>query len=149
MTPKFPICSDVTFVYMNCNCFPVIPIVNQVQMLPTFSRIWHCIGCELFVGLLRIYPLTLTVLYTVKFILSMTNMWWRLKRRWIQMLTLLRWCLYTSIKDDALHQAVKDLHSRLLKAIRCSVHMLVVRINKALSNKTKETKILTNLSAMQ
>lgn len=68
--------------------------------------------------LLRIYPLTLTVLYTVKFILSMTNMWWRLKRRWIQMLTLLRWCLYTSIKDDALHQAVKDLHSRLLKAIK-------------------------------
>lgn len=58
------------------------------------------------------------VLYTVKFILSMTNMWWRLKRRWIQMLTLLRWCLYTSIKDDALHQAVKDLHSRLLKAIK-------------------------------
>lgn len=82
------------------------------------SRIWHCICCELFVGLLRIYSLTLTVLYTVKFILSMTNMWWRLKRRWIQMLTLLRWCLYTSIKDDALHQAVKDLHSRLLKAIK-------------------------------
>lgn len=56
--------------------------------------------------------------HSVKFILSMTNMWWRLKRRWIQMLTLLRWCLYTSIKDDALHQAVKDLHSRLLKAIK-------------------------------
>lgn len=153
MTPKFPICSDVTFVYMNCNCFPVIPIVNQVQMLPTFSRIWHCIGCELFVGLLRIYPLTLSFIhckiYTVndKYVMK-TEEKMDTNVDFIEMMSLYkykRWC--TTSSSQGLTQPPPKSHQ--MNISWCSVHMLVVRINKALSNKTKETKILTNLSAMQ
>lgn len=56
-----------------------------------------------------------------------------------------RWC--TTSSSQGLTQPPPKSHQ--MNISWCSVHMLVVRINKALSNKTKETKILTNLSAMQ
>lgn len=152
MTPKFPICSDVTFVYMNC--FPVIPIVNQVQMLPTLFKnmtlYWLWIVCWIIENLSTdTYSFIHCKIYTVndKYVMK-TEEKMDINVDFIEMMSLYkykRWC--TTSSSQGLTQPPPKSHQ--MNISWCSVHMLVVRINKALSNKTKETKILTNLSAMQ
>lgn len=154
MTPKFPISSDVTFVYMNCNCFPVIPIVNQVQMLPTLFKnmtlYWLWIVCWIIENLSTdTYSFIHCKIYTVndKYVMK-TEEKMDTNVDFIEMMSLYkykRWC--TTSSSQGLTQPPPKSHQ--MNISWCSVHMLVVRINKALSNKTKETKILTNLSAMQ
>lgn len=154
MTPKFPICLDVTFVYMNCNCFPVIPIVNQVQMLPTLFKnmtlYWLWIVCWIIENLSTdTYSFIHCKIYTVndKYVMK-TEEKMDTNVDFIEMMSLYkykRWC--TTSSSQGLTQPPPKSHQ--MNISWCSVHMLVVRINKALSNKTKETKILTNLSAMQ
>lgn len=154
MTPKFPICSDVTFVYKNCNCFPVIPIVNQVQMLPTLFKnmtlYWLWIVCWIIENLSTdTYSFIHCKIYTVndKYVMK-TEEKMDTNVDFIEMMSLYkykRWC--TTSSSQGLTQPPPKSHQ--MNISWCSVHMLVVRINKALSNKTKETKILTNLSAMQ
>lgn len=152
MTPKFPICSDVTIVYMNC--FPVIPIVNQVQMLPTLFKnmtlYWLWIVCWILENLSTdTYSFIHCKIYTVndKYVMK-TEEKMDTNVDFIEMMSLYkykRWC--TTSSSQGLTQPPPKSHQ--MNISWCSVHMLVVRINKALSNKTKETKILTNLSAMQ
>lgn len=118
------------------------------------SRIWHCIGCELFVAIIEnlstdTYSFIHCKIYTVndKYVMK-TEEKMDTNVDFIEMMSLYkykRWC--TTSSSQGLTQPPPKSHQ--MNISWCSVHMLVVRINKALSNKTKETKILTNLSAMQ